>query len=463
MNLNDFNSKVDLPSYCAGHGLTGFSFLRLDRFGWFAIGKDRADIRTFADFLPYEDPEELRRQVVYFIKEKRQYHETPFVFSEMVLNRLLHSLQLHRAWRLFQRATVEELTNGIFHLDIQLRQELTSRLQETGQDGLLSAGLGLITKELMAQFPSLKLPAWAKNRLVIPTWCSPRHMCSLETFKLGREGEKQTLFLNGEQGWYGKLDDRRVVPSLAALGQEAGFTWDKKCPPWLDGPVSVAPELTVQQCLSLWVEGKGMQFLQPGPLEVIENSGRLPEVQNHLRQLNYAQVTELEQRFGLNLVGPWASQRHNEVAFNGTRYSQQGSQYQAEQPNGLVEEVTNFAIRLDKIIETDGEYLRTGTLSHEERHIPFEWPNSVFSSTSKFFAHVQEAFFSHRLGIPYINPKHRAKLLTVVDRFNLHCAFDSRVELTSEEAALQAQKLRDERQQSQAINALDPQRLKLKK
>ena len=424
MTINDFNSKVDFPGYCAGHRIEGFNFLKLPKFGWFAYNKDKSEIISFTDLLLREagnDLDELSKSVKHFIKEKRTYHETPITFSDRVFNKIIKSIHEYRFWKLFHKACVEELHNGQLHIKGKYIKPITY-FEEMGQELILSTRIGLISEKLLETFPSSQVSKIAKNKIMIPSWCTPQHVASIEVCSIDELHDRTTIFTQGDKGWYGKLE-LQVVPSFEALATTPGFTWDKKADVWLETPVDLITNLSTAQCLKIWQEAKYAKFLT-SPLDLITLQNNLEDLKANLKKLTFEQIRNLETELGISLMPTWRVQNYSEVTLSGLTFIQQGSQYFVERANGQLEEMTNFTITVDKVIKKKNAYLFAGTVNHGETSLAFEWSHEVFMSAHSFMKKIREFFFENRLGIPIATVHYLGYLMEIITRFNRDAIVD---------------------------------------
>jgi hypothetical protein len=109
MTFNDLNCRINLPAYCYSNGLKGFDFVRMPRFGWFAVTQSTGKILSLVDFVPIDE-------VVAFctdlILEKPQFHESKLFYNEVAVLRLCNDIRIMLSLKRLHEDSVAEFNQG---------------------------------------------------------------------------------------------------------------------------------------------------------------------------------------------------------------------------------------------------------------------------------------------------------------------------------------------------------------
>lgn len=422
MTSSDFNSRINLQAFCDANGILDYTFLKLPRFGWFAINKRDGEIKTLTDFIPTED---MVKFCTDLIIEKPQYHESRILYNEISLARLVNDIRILLTLKQFHKATQQEFMEGQGYADghyINISQMFT----DNGMGQFSETGVGLITEHLLKSFsiPLALTKLNLKNKLIIPTWCSPQHLCSFEHCSIDTPNHRSTFFINGEKGWYGKVD-KTVYGNFSNLLTHAGCTWDKKIDYWSSKVMDLdETSLGVSQCLQIWREANCTKFKR-SPLDIIEANGGAGKLRLNTEQLTLAQIKELEKKFNIPLVEVWQKQKQAQVKIGNMTFIARDLRYYTENARGELSEFTNFMVEIHRIQKRDGKFYRQGIVCFEGKQEPFELANNLFLSTKEFIKALTHLFLTTGLGVPIVASNYRGYLLDVINRLNLNCMIDS--------------------------------------
>lgn len=422
MTLNDINCKVNLPSYFSEHQLVGYQFTKLPRFGWFGFNSTRSEILSFSDLLIRQskgDMDEAGKLLKHIILARKDLHEIPIPYSETLLNKALRSLHEHRFWQLVHKASMVDLSEGgLIRVDKKL-VPAEKWMNDNGFTSLIDDGAGTISEKLVSQIGAASKITLEHPTLLMPSWFTPKHIASLELLDPATCTLGEHMYTLGEKGWYGTLDGS-VLPSIEYLKELRGCTWDKKADYWTTEPLDVHPHVPVNQLLQIWQEAKATKFIT-SPLDRIDLTKDAEFLKGSLPKLKYPQIKELEDKLKTPLVADWKKLSYNEVTIRGIRYYQQNNQYFMEMMNGRVDDLADFTITIERIVQTTAEtYSFIGVLAHDNDYIPFEWRYEAFQTPGALMLNVRKLFFENRLGIPIVNMQYQRALVEVIQSLNRH-------------------------------------------
>lgn len=415
MTANDFNVYIKLPDYCESLGIKGFEFIKVPRFGWFAVNKSTNVAANIFDFIKTE---ELIKTCEHIIRERDELHERRIHFNEMSLRRLANDVRHIKVFLSFLQAAVIEFQEGQLYVPGGYVNPAKWMLAQ-GFTEVDNIKMGLITASLIADkaFRQLNLQSKLANKLLIPSFCSPNHPCAYETASADNLGMKHSIFVNEEKGWYGCEVNGPIVRDFQRLMGIRGCTWEQKLDYWTTKKVTLDYSLTVGQCLQLWTEADKTQF-ETSPLDLIEKSGDAHKIKLHLQNLKLRQIKELEERFGLDLTQSWREQKREFIRIGYLGFIKKDNRYYLELKNGVVQEFTNFAITMTKIVKRDGEFYRQGVVDYENKEFPFEFNDRVFTSCKTLVKTINRFFLENGIGIPIIFNNYQGYLIDVINRFN---------------------------------------------
>lgn len=413
MKVNDFNSKVNLPKFCAKLGYTDYQFLRLPTFGWFAYNKDRSFVGNIFDVIGVKDRENLYSLIT---KEKQDYLEFEMAYSEFAEKTLKNNLLEIQLWTAaFSFAKKELQTYQIVHKG--KKEKLIDILKNSGFAPLVENNVGVITRNLMERFNMLPWPKKdLRGKLLIPTFHTPFHISSLEYCPWDDPSELYPLFINDEKGWYGSLKHKQVIGGFFDLWANAGNTWDYKCDYWNNNVVTLSDTLDVADCMRIWTEAKHSTF-DVSPLKKIIDAGKVDELQHYVAELTIDQLAEVEKVSGKKLTTYWKQAREHQVKIGSKLFVRRNNCYYVYK-KGDLEQITNFAIDIEKIVKRGNEFYRVGMLHFGDKSSAFEMEEKYFNTNYLFQRGIKEKFLASGLGVPLIYPAFSNKALLLIDSFN---------------------------------------------
>jgi len=421
MTSSDFNSRINLQAFCDNNGVKDQTFIKMPRFGWFAVSATDGQIRTLIDFLPLDDIVPFCTDL---ILEKPQYHEGKIFYNEIAVARLCNDIRIQLTLRRMHQDLMTEFNEGEVRTDGKTGS-LAKMFKENGMEAFAATGVGYMSDSIFnTYYTPLTLPRHVRGKLILPTWCSPSHFCSLESAKVSAPLQRHTFFINGEKGWYGK-PEKMIYGNLSNLLTHHGCTWDRKLDYWVNKPIGLHDKLQVNQCLQIWTQAQNIRFKQH-PLDIIEGAKEQGKLKNNLGGLNYVQLSELEKRFGMKLEGSWQAQKQAYVTIGHIKFVAKDMRYYVEGHDGQLQEFTNFSMEINciKRNKTNQQFYRTGVIYHEGKQEPFELLNEHFLTVSAFVRAINNFFLSRGIGIPIISSSYRGYLLEVINRLNAGCMID---------------------------------------
>lgn len=414
MTVNDINSKINLPAYCADNGITGFEFKKLPTFGWFAYTKNYDQVNTLFDFI---GANKILAELTYLIKEKKNLHEFRLVYSETCM-----SLVVRDFLRLCEIKDMHSMAMEAYRLPkASIRGNpinLYEELHKQGQAQFLQTQPGLLTPDIInnKRFTIVNVPRQMSNKTIIPTYCAPGKLCSLEVFDHDNALKRQTLFLNGEKGWIGKDLKGIVTDDIRSLQWKEGIVWESKADHWINNVMEIDGKTTVPNCLTIWREAKNTKF-KSSPLDIIEIHRREGEIPQYLRELSQGQVAILEKRFSKDFLKIWKNQNIETINIGHLEFTQKDNHYYISSKNHT-DEFANFTVHIEKIIKRGGLFFRIGHINYENHVVPFELEHSHFLSSKGLAKKIGEIMFEQGVGIPIIYNAYQSYLIDVINRFN---------------------------------------------
>jgi len=411
MNINDFNSKVNLPKVVSKLGLNvnDFNFVRLPIFGWYAKEKRGNFIGNIFDFFEGPQWKTLYSTILNDFEDCLDFKLPRSEYAETSLfkNQYLH-MQYQSAWLLAR----EEVSNHrARHGDkVMYFKDI---LQAAGMPGFLENEIGYLTENVVKAFPKLNLGAKQKYKkiLVIPSFCTPKHICSFELAKFQTPHEREKIHINGETGWYGKINTT-VVGDFNELKAAPGFTWNYKADYWLDAPVELSPAVKANQLIQIWSEVKNYGFREE-PIAKLAGMQGTDSVEHHISNLNHKQIQELEKKTERSLMRYWIEAREQQFAVRGKTFVRRGTAYFVIK-NNEEEQLTNFVLEIKEIRKRKEDFYWCGFIYHNESIVPFEMADKDFASNYRFARSVRGLFLNLGLGVPFLSEKYVGQLLSLI-------------------------------------------------
>jgi hypothetical protein len=246
MNINDFNSKVNLPRVIAklGGNVKDFDFIRMPIFGWYAKAKTKDFIGNIFEFFTAEDWPRLYSHILESFNDCIDFKlpNSTHAQDRLFANYMLH-MQYQAAWLLskqeMQSHRARYGNNVMYFKDI---------MNEAGLRGIPLNDIGYLTENVINSFKRLKLEPKRKYQkvLVIPSFNTPKHICSFELAKYTTPHEREKIYINAEPGWYGKMNGY-IAADFNELKVRQGITWNYKADFWTYDATELSSNLTTPQ------------------------------------------------------------------------------------------------------------------------------------------------------------------------------------------------------------------------
>ena len=412
MLLNSFNSKINLPSVVAklGGNSSEYDFVRIPLFGWYAKSKTNDFVGNIFDFFPIED---WRRLYGIICRDFNDCFDFSLPYSEYAEKNLFKDqtriMQYQSVWLL----SVQEAhtARARMHDKVVYFKDV---LDEAGMTELLNNKVGYLTEKVLKAFPKLSLDSKYKYKktVMIPSFCSPKHICSLELARLSDLTQRETIFLNGEYGWYGR-QGVEIVRDFNELKVKTGNTWNYKNDHWNTAGVNLSDMLSTEQLIKIWSEAKHSKF-NVDLLDLMVGKQGNDDLKNHVASLNYNQLLDLEKRSGQQLTDYWMKSREQQFNVQGKTYLKRDKAYYLVKKNEE-EQLTNFTLDIQQIRKkNEDEFIWCGMVYYEEHAIPFEMEDKYFMSCHLFTKGIRKMFLNMGIGIPFINEKYVRQLITMI-------------------------------------------------
>lgn len=414
MTASEFNSKINLPSICMSLGIKNLEFKFIPSFGWYAHNVDRTIITDLWGLFPFEDrPRKIYRTLT---QGKTDYQASKLYYSEVSENKLFNNYAWVIGWQNFYIRSRAAIQEDIIKLGAK-KIKIATLLEELGLSKLIDNQVGFVSENLYNDKTSkhLGIPEKYIGRLCVPTFNAPGVVCSIDLVDPSDLENKHTMYVNKESGWAGQLG-HTIVGSIKELGLTLGNTWDKKCDVWNNSVVNLSTQLSVEQCIKIWIESKQTLFNQ-SPLALISDAEKIKTVQNHIKALNLSQVKELEKTLNIDLNLHWQKQQEEEISFGNLKFIYKDQRYYINR-TGTAQEYTNFGIKLVRVKKTEEGYQREGTISFNGEEYPFEMKDSLFRSPQVFLVALKKQFLQMGIGIPFVLPNYKHYLVDVIHKFN---------------------------------------------
>lgn len=412
MLLNSFNSKINLPSVVSKLGVntSEYDFVRVPLFGWYARSKVTDFVGNIFDFFPIADWRKLYGTVC---RDFSDCFDFSLPYSEYAEKNLFKDQTRIMQYQSLWLMSVQEAHNGRARYYDKVIP-FKDMLDALGMPALLHNKVGYLTERVLKSFPKLELDAKYryKKTILIPSFCSPKHVCSLELTKLIDINQRDTIFINGEYGWYGK-QGIEVVRDVNELKIKLGNTWNYKNDYWNSSPIKISEMVGTEQLIKIWSEASQSNFTQDLMQLIVGKQGS-DDLKNHVAMLNYNQVKDLEKHSGQPLLDHWMKRREQQFTVQGRTYVKRDKAYFIIKKNEE-EQLTNFTLDIKEIRKTaEGEYNWCGMVYFEEHAVPFEMEDRYFASSYLFTKGVRKMFLDLGLGIPFINERYTTQLLTMI-------------------------------------------------
>ena len=395
-------------------GYTDYQFVKIPTFGWYAYNKDRTVVSNIFDVVGIREREFLYSLIT---KDMAEFLDFDLAFSstaEQLLKSNLFQVQLWASAYTFARKEIQTYKTTYKGSKVLLKDVLAAN----GMNHLISNNVGIVTSELLEKYNMLSWPKKdIRGKLLIPTFCTPYHICSLEYAPWHNPNDLQPLWLNDEKGWYGNIQHNKIVSDIKELATTPGNTWDYKSDYWYGNHIVKMSEfLNVSDCMRIWTESQHTTF-ETSPLQHIIDLGKIDELKNNVARLNYNQLQEIEKLTGEKLTTYWKKARELHVQIGDRVFAKRDNCYYVYK-KGNLQQVTNFVIDVDKIVKRGNKFFRTGIIHFGSQAIPFDMDEKFFTTNYRFHRGLKDKFLTAGIGVPIIHPDFFNRALLIIDSFN---------------------------------------------
>jgi hypothetical protein len=415
MNINDFNSKVNLPRVISklGADVKEFEFIRMPVFGWYAKSKSGNFIGNIFDFFQHNEWAGLYSNILENFEDCLDFKlPRSQVAGKRLFENYVRHMEYHAAWLMskeeLQKHKARYGSKVMYFRDI---------LVDAGMPAFELNEAGYLTENVVNNFKRLDLDAKRKYKkvLIIPSFNTPKHICSFELAKYDQPQHREKMYVNAEVGWYGRMG-KNILANFNELKVHQGFLWNYKADYWTPEDVKLSSLIATPQLIQIWSDSKKTTF-QESPIEVIAKKEGMDEVHNHIASLSYPQVEELQKKLGLDLMPAWVASKENQFVVLNKTFIRRGNAYYV-QAKDHEELISNFAIEMTEIkkreLAGEEEFWWCGFLLHGNSVVPFEMNDKYFASCYLFAKGIRKQFFSLGLGLPFINERYLRQLLSLV-------------------------------------------------
>ena len=384
--------------------MPGYTFKKIPTFGWFATNGNI--VWNVYDFLSRDKWEGF----YYWCTEHPELLDSKLDYHEHEDGAIFNS---YMDWSVWQ--SVFNITHNALHNEDygRYRKEFT----DGGYDAGLLNNIGLMTtqafKAITAQYPDIDLPVTSKNKFIIPTWASPRMICSLEIVSPQDFNRRTQLYACKEYGWYGDIDGV-LLNSINDLTNRQGFTWNDKCLFWKDNFV-VSEELSLCNLMQLWAVDAPME---KDPLDIVVENNWQNELETYLTLFKSKHITAIFEKTGIDLRWKWTILRTAQTTIGNKTFVSEGDIYKLHISKNNYVQITNFVIVFDKVCKAQASSTHHGVIHFNQNTYPFTIDSNYLRSPRKFSEGIRGVFMDYNIGVPIINPSHENKLLTIVSSFN---------------------------------------------
>jgi hypothetical protein len=379
-------------------------------FGWYAKAKNSEFVGNIFDFFPIQDWKKVYGIVCRDFSDCFDFNLPYSEYAEKTLYKdQTRVMQFQSAWVLSlqeaQAARVRYYDKVLYFTDL---------LNELGMPALIANKFGYLSDKVIKSFPNLDLEnkfKYKKN-VVIPTFCSPKHICSLEISKMSEINERELVFLNGEFGWYG-ANGIEIVKDLNELKIKVGNTWNYKNDYWNTTPINLSEMLSTEQLIKIWSQSKQSKYPEDIKDLMLGKQGH-DSLKNHVAMLDYSQVVELENKSQQPLIDYWMKSREQQFTVQGRTYIKRDKAYYLLKKTEE-EQLTNFTLEVTEIKKKSEDlFVWCGIIYFEEHAVPFELEDKYFTSCFLFTKGIRKMFLTLGIGIPFINEKYVRQLMTMI-------------------------------------------------
>lgn len=418
MTVNDFNTKVNLPRFCERQNITGYKFLKMPTFGWFAYKEDLTFVGNIFDVVGQKGWDTIYSQVT---REMPEVLDFTLPYSELTERALRNNLLNIQLWTAAYVYAKKEFDSYKLSYKGKLFKDV---LLENGFSAVLVNNIGVVNRNVLERFNMLPWPKRElRSKLFIPSFHTPKHISSLECFSWDNPAEIFPCFINHEKGWYGNIKHGALLSNVSNLWTLEGCTWDYKCDFWTQDKVfTLTDSLEVSDCIRIWTEANSTT-LNISPLEHIIDMGKAEDLKHQSGRLTLNQLEEVENKTGLKLTEFWRKARESQVKIGNLTFVRRDNSYYVYR-KGDLEQITNFAVDIHRIIKRGTKFFRLGTFYLGESSVPFELEEDYFVSNRSLQQAIKEKFIESGLGIPIVFPAFINRLLLLIESFNANPIID---------------------------------------
>jgi hypothetical protein len=387
-----------------------YEFVKVPLFGWYAKSKQTDFVGNIFDFFHVADWKKLYGTICRDFSDCFDFKLPYSEYAEKALYKdQTRIMQFQSIWLL----SVQEALSARARMKDKIMY-FRDIVEEAGMPQLINNKIGYMTEKVINLFPKLNLENKYryKKTILIPSFCSPKHICSLEVAKLYDINQRDLVFMNGEYGWYGTYG-KEVVRDLNELKIKIGNTWNYKNDYWNSSTVKISEMVNTEQLIKIWSESKKSKFDQDLMHLLIGKQGN-DELKHHVGMLNYQQVQELENNSGQPLMDAWMKGREEQFTVQGRTYVKRDKAYYLLK-KGEEEQLTNFTLDVLEIRKkNEDEFVWCGMVYFEQAAVPFELEDRYLLSCHLFTKGLRKMFLNLGLGIPFINEKYVRQLMTMI-------------------------------------------------
>lgn len=429
MTLCEFYNKLNLPHVYEICGKRDYKFVKLPKFGWYAYTPDHSLVSQFFDgqFSDIEDQESFTNAIKTLFTENKQCFDFKVIYSEFTALRIYRELRHYRKLTDFWNICKAEIRDQPALLGSR-QVNLLKRYQDEGLTQIEECGIGLCTERVWTSMNrcKLKLPATCINKVVIPTYSSPRHICSLEVADpLQLINNRHILWtLNNESGWMGNYRPATILPNFSTCLLTPGCTWDPKLDFWFHSAVDIHHNCNASTCLQIWKDAKQTVFVK-NPLDTLKATTDVDQIKYNIKELTLKQIKELEDKLEISLIDNWKAQKADECKIGYFVINRKDNQYWITPRFGRTEELTNFAIDVLYLRKDDtGKVWRIVKICKGDQEVEAKIDNADFLSPQKLLAAINDVFMDNGIGVPIIVHAYSYLLLDIINKFNPDVNFE---------------------------------------
>lgn len=416
MTINTLNSKINLPSIVSKLGIptADYDFVRVPMFGWYARSKSTDFIGNIFDFF---EPDHWPRLLSILDKDFADCFDFKLPYSTYAEKKLFKDQKRFIAFQSAWILSKKEAQSHRVRFDSQV-QYIGDVLDAAGMPALLANEVGYLSDNVIKMFPELDLSMKQRYQkvLLFPTFCTPKHICSLEVCRMKAINDLELVYENGERGWYGQYNTE-VLQNIQEMKVKTGFLWDHKVDHWNTNIIKMSETVDTPQLIKIWSEAHKTGFAE-NPVDMLLGKQGSADVKHHVAALSFSQIQELEKKTGEKLLDYWLRSKEQQFVVHGQTFMKRGTAYFVINTFGEEEQLTNFCIEIDEIVKRENNqksvFYWCGHIHYHQEVIPFEVDDKSFSSGYLFTKGIRQIFLELGIGIPFINERYVRQLLSLI-------------------------------------------------